>query len=337
MAALSLCLVIQAENGFLAQLWCSMARNPILLLPIIAFAIAYAVLRPSQGRTGPVVPESSVPNGISPAESGMLLHDCIGSREVAATLVDLSVKKLLSIADTTPEMGGPPDEHNLVFRLLRPEAEWPPLASHEKTLLRQAFRNNDWAAFSQLRTFVPEIVPAMQEQIKNSLWEKGLIRNDPNNPSTPRWKIIVYVASLMGLLDGLVAAQSGLGLHLYEYPGLALLMIAITMGIIVWAVQNPASLNEKGTQARAYLEGLREFIATVDADRLQRLRRYRFDELLPYAIVLGVEQKWAATFRQLAVQPFGLVGSEEADSLLGGSSLTTLSAYLQPAGSKLSR
>ena len=327
-----MCLAVQMENGFLAQLWSALGRNQILLLPIIAFAIASAVQRARQVRMGPVVSESAAPNGITPAESGMLSHDHIGSREVAATLVDLSRRKYLSIADPTPEMGGPVSEHDLAFRLLRPEAEWQHLDGHEKTLLRQTFRDKDWTALSQLRQRVPEIVPAMQEQISNSLWKKGMIRNDPNNPVTPRWKIVVYVASLMGMLDGLVAVQSGLGLHLAEYPGLAFLMIAITMGIVVWAVQDPSSLTKQGAATRTYLEGLRQFIAAVDADRLQRLERYRFDALLPYAIVFGVEQKWAGTFRQLAVQPLAWAGTEENDSLLRGGRLTMLSNYLQTVG-----
>jgi hypothetical protein len=191
--------------------------------------------------------------------------------EVAATLVDLSVKRFLSITDATPQSGGSPSGHDLVFRRLRPEAEWQELAPFEKTLMRQAFRDRDWTTFSQLRHLLPEVVPAMQEQIKISLWEKGMFRSDPNNTSTPRWKSFIYVASLMGMLDGLLAGKRGLGLPLYEYPGLAFLMVAITTGIIVWALQDPTNLNEKGARARAYLEGLRQFIAAVDADRLRRL------------------------------------------------------------------
>jgi hypothetical protein len=65
---------------------------------------------------------------------------------------------------------------------------------------------------------------------------------------------------------------------------------------------------------------------------------------LPYAMVFGIEQKWAEALRQLSVQPLNLVGndwagsnsggSEEVDSLLRGGRLTLLSAYLQPTGSK---
>jgi hypothetical protein len=121
-----------------------------------------------------------------------------------------------------------------------------------------------------------------------------------------------------------------MGLHLAEYPQLAFLMIAVTMGIIVWALQDPANSTNKGVRTETYLERLRRFIPAVDSDRLRRLDRYQFDAMLPYAILFGIEQKWSGAFRQLAVRPYEWAGDADTDSLLRGSRLTVLSAYLQP-------
>jgi hypothetical protein len=324
------------EDGFLAHLWSALGRNQVLLLPVIAFAMACVVRRARRPAAGSFATESAPPPGMTPAESGMLLHGHVGARELAATLVDLSVKKYLRISDATPEAGGSQAQHDLLFGRLRPEAEWQNLAPHEKTVLRQAFRDSDRTTFSQLQKRLPEIVPAMEEQIGFSLWEKGILRIDPGHPATPRWKIFVYVFGLMGLLNGMIAGKIGLGLQLYEYPGLGFPMIAVTMGIVVWALQDPANCTRKGVLTQTYLQGLRQFIAAVDADRLHRLERYRFDELLPYAIVFGIEQKWAGRFHQLAAQPLDLAGNEETDSLLRDGRLTILSAYLHPAGSSSS-
>jgi len=127
-----------------------------------------------------------------------------------------------------------------------------------------------------------------------------------------------------------VILGGAMGLHLAEYPQLAFLMIAVTMGIIVWALQDPANSTNKGVRTETYLEGLRQFIAAVDSDRLRRLDRYQFDAMLPYAILFGIEQKWSGAFRQLPVQPYEWAGDADTDSLLRGSRLTVLSAYLQP-------
>jgi hypothetical protein len=133
-----------------------------------------------------------------------------------------------------------------------------------------------------------------------------------------------------------VILGGAMGLHLAEYPQLAFLMIAVTMGIIVWALQDPANSTNKGVRTETYLEGLRQFIAAVDSDRLRRLDRYQaarslpVRRMLPYAILFGIEQKWSGAFRQLAVQPYEWAGDADTDSLLRGSRLTVLSAYLQP-------
>jgi Predicted membrane protein (DUF2207) len=328
--AVSAIYLLAAGDGFLSQAWSALGRNQILALPVFAFALGCVVRRARNQPPGSVVPQSVPPHDITPAESGMLLRGHVGSLEVAATLVDLSAKKYLSVVDATPERDGPPNVHDLAFRLLRPEAEWQKLARHEKTLLRQAFRENEWATLGELRRLLPEIVPAVEEEVKSSLWEKGMTRTDPSGGVMSRWKGFAYLASLMGMLYGVILGQLGLGLHLAEYPGLAFLMIAITMGIVVWALQDPVNSTNKGVQTQTYLEGLRLFIATVDADRLQRLDRYQFDAVLPYAILFGIEQKWAGAFRQLTVQPSEWFGDADADSLLRGSRLTMLSTYLQP-------
>jgi hypothetical protein len=40
----------------------------------------------------------------------------------------------------------------------------------------------------------------MEEEIKTSLWEKGMTRTDPTGGVTPRWKSFAYFASLIGML-----------------------------------------------------------------------------------------------------------------------------------------
>jgi len=62
------------------------------------------------------------------------------------------------------------------------------------------------------------------------------------------------------------------------------------------APRNGITPAESGLLLNGHI-GPRGVAATlVDADRLQRLERYRFDQLLPYAMVFGVEQKWFARF-----------------------------------------
>jgi len=56
----------------------------------------------------------------------------------------------------------------------------------------------------------------------------------------------------------------------------------------------PKSL--KGLRACAEVEGFREFIERVDADRLRRASPKQVERCLPYAMALGVEHNWAGQF-----------------------------------------
>jgi hypothetical protein len=111
------------------------------------------------------------------------------------------------------------------------------------------------------------IVAAMEFQIRSSLWEGKFLRVDPNNTIMPARKGVLYVFALMGLLDSLAVAKS-LGVAVGESPAQGILMIATAMGIIVWAVEDPTSCTRKVVEAQTYLAGLREFIVSMDADRL---------------------------------------------------------------------
>ena len=309
-----------STDSFLSLLWSGIGKNTVLLEPFVVAAIVLAIRRVNRARAASVMPEYVPPSSISPAEAGMLLHDCIGSRDVAATLIDLAERKYLRLLDREPGAAGPQQHHELVFELLKPEATWRELAAHERTLLAQMFRNASSATLPELKQSVPDVMLAMRDEVQASLFEKGMYREDPANPKDTR--IVLYLPAIMVCLGGAAIGS-------YEYTGLAMLMAAVSIAIAFWAIATTNFWTAKRKTIQAHLEGLRRFIDAVDADRLKRLDRYQFDALLPYAVVFGVEQKWALAFRQLGIERVDWMGDEETDSFLRGSRLTALSSYLE--------
>src|SRR5262249_59779078 len=62
----------------------------------------------------------------------------------------------------------------------------------------------------------------------------------------------------------------------------------------------------KGREAYEQIAGLREFIARVEADRLERLggrTAGTFEKILPFAVVLGVADRWARAFAGIYTAP----------------------------------
>jgi uncharacterized membrane protein len=83
---------------------------------------------------------------------------------------------------------------------------------------------------------------------------------------------------------------------------------------IMWIVgRRMPRRTRHGREAYERIAGLREFIRRVEADRLERLggrTAGNFEKILPYAVVLGVADRWAHAFAGIyATPPTWYVGS----------------------------
>src|SRR5438046_4113486 len=60
-----------------------------------------------------------------------------------------------------------------------------------------------------------------------------------------------------------------------------------------------------GTQALEGVLGFEEFLARVESDRIARVEKTpeMFEKFLPFAMALGVEQKWARAFEGICQKP----------------------------------
>src|SRR5262249_54083573 len=60
-----------------------------------------------------------------------------------------------------------------------------------------------------------------------------------------------------------------------------------------------------GAKALAGVLGFEDFLAHVEADRMDRINRTpeTFEKFLPFAMALGVEKKWVGAFQNIYSQP----------------------------------
>jgi uncharacterized membrane protein YgcG len=94
------------------------------------------------------------------------------------------------------------------------------------------------------------------------------------------------------------------------HTGFALLVVSLSMtGLLFYRlIKAPTKL---GRRALDYIEGFRRYLETAEGDRLNRMYPPErtpelFEKYLPYAMALGVEQKWAGHFEHV------LAGAERA-------------------------
>jgi uncharacterized membrane protein len=88
-----------------------------------------------------------------------------------------------------------------------------------------------------------------------------------------------------------------------QSPFLNLALGILLSGIIIYFIgHHMAKKTKKGVEMYKRILGFKEFLERVDEDRLKRMIEEdptKLERMLPYAIVLGVEDKWMDKIRDL--------------------------------------
>lgn len=88
-------------------------------------------------------------------------------------------------------------------------------------------------------------------------------------------------------------------------PTLLILWIAALFALIsvIYTVRYRKLLNTSGTELRRKLLGFILYLETAERYRMQNLTPETFEKYLPYAMVFGVEKKWARAFQGINIAP----------------------------------
>jgi uncharacterized membrane protein len=114
----------------------------------------------------------------------------------------------------------------------------------------------------------------------------------------------------LNLLGIITLAISGLGILLFSFmalenviPGLAVILASVISLIFTMRMKQRT---KKSSELLGKILGFKEFIRTAELDRIKRLVDETpdyFYNVLPYAYVFGLTDKWAKKFEEIAVEP----------------------------------
>ncbi|MFA0751854.1 MAG: hypothetical protein SLRJCFUN_002257 [Candidatus Fervidibacter sp.] len=252
-----------------------------------------------------LVPQYRPPDNLTPAEVGVLLDERADNIDIVATVIDLAVKGYLKIREvpTTKFLFLRGTDYEFVF--LQDDDG---LKDHEQIVLDGLRLGTGRAAqvirLSELRErFYPYLRNA-KAALYRSLTRDGYFAN---NPETVRsgYLALGIVVEALGVF---IAFWAGSMLAEVGWVGaLALAISAMLSGgfIMLFAPAMPRKTS-KGARALWHILGFREFIRRVERDRLERMLEedpMLFDRVLPYALVFGIADEWAAKFEGLLQKP----------------------------------
>ena len=228
---------------------------------------------------GVIVTRYVPPDGFSPASLRYVRQMYYDNKVMTAAVVNLAVKGYLRINDS----GG---EHSLTKTDPWPEA--PELAAGEKELYEALFRDGDTAILdNEYHELLGAARSAHKRSLKDDYREKYFQTNGYLNiPGI----LIVLSATAFSLLAGVSI--------------LVIATIVAMFGVMVFFAIIMKRPTLRGRELLDAIKGFEDYLDIAEKDELN-LRNppektpELFEKYLPYALALGVDQRWAERFAAL--------------------------------------
>jgi len=229
------------------------------------------------------------PEGLTPAEAGTLIDERANILDITSTVIDLAVRGYLEIEEISSTSFF--FFTNTDYKLIRTQMTNETLKSYEEKVLSGIFTGKETIMVSELRNKFYTELPGIKKALYKELVSK---RYFPTNPENVR-RIYKWIGIGAMILGFFLLAIFPLGFSI-GFSGLIILIFSRYM----------PRKTKKGSLKNEELLGFREFIDRAEKDRIQKLAKEDptlFDRILPYALVFGLEDKWAGAFKDMYHEP----------------------------------
>ncbi len=264
----------------------------------------------SAGRDDPervtIVPEYEPPDGLRPAQVGLIVDERADTLDVTATIVDLAVRGYLTITEIPKE--GLLGKRDWLLTRVRQADD---VLGYERTIFDGLFDTEEVRLSALKKRFYVTLSRAQSELYGDAVERKWF----PLDPSRVR---VTYAVAGVGLVvvAGIVAAAFG-----YLAGGGLMGIGALVPAVAVVATSGamPRKTRDGAELARRAL-GFKRYMDVAETDRQRFAEKEQiFAEYLPFAIVFGCVDRWARAFE-------GIDLKQATSGWYHGSSLASFSA-----------
>lgn len=268
----------------LTQLKWILKDNPLLLLPLIVFLIMYLLWffrGRDLGAKRAIIPQYETPNDLLPAEIGALIDERVNLADISSTIIDLAVRGYIKIKES-----GNKDWELIKLKDFNGLKVW------EGDFIEEVFNKNQSVKISELENKFYQHLPKLKKSLYQLLVEKDYF------PVSPQKTRLVYSLAAIALIF--------LGLIVMPFfgGGLNIAFLAISGIIIIWLGQYMPRKTKTGTKIYQDILGYKMYLSVAEKARIKfsnapEKKPEVFEKHLPYAMVLGVEKKWASLFKNI--------------------------------------
>ncbi|HGJ67455.1 TPA: DUF2207 domain-containing protein [bacterium] len=260
------------------------------LIPIISFLFLFGRWQnrvKEQIVRNVIIPQHEPPEGLTPAEMGIIVTERLNVRYISATIIDLAYKGYLKIIDN----GITSD--NYTFEKQKDIIEDNRLKRHEKLILNGIFGIYDKVDLYDLKEkFYTNIAGIRKSLFEQTTWD-GYFTKNPEKVRA-KYMVIGTIAIIITIILGV--------LHVIPITGIFGIIVTAIMILIFGNVMPHKT--QKGSEIKWHSLGFKEYLMTSDKFHHEsNIDPKTFDKYLPYAIVFGVSLAWANRFAHIYTAP----------------------------------
>lgn len=267
-----------------------------MLLPIAVFFSMFSIWKRWGKDDKPTIQtEFYPPAGVSPSVCGYIIDDRLNRRDLTALVPYWGAHGYLQVKETeTDSLWGLIKNTDYIFIKLKDlpeEAE-----TFEKLMFYGIFYSGDQVTLSGLK----DVLYKSMDSAINELQTKVTREQYYVKGSVANVVISIFIGIACLVYGGGIIIGKWEG---YLLTGIAWVLSGIIIGLFGWFMRKKT---EKGTELLQKLLGFKEFLKSVEKDRLREFLKQDknyFDKILPFAIVFGIADTWQDKLEGLDIPP----------------------------------
>ena len=249
---------------------------------------------------GIIIPQYDVPNNLTPIEVAGILYQTVRTKDISAEIIHLAVQGYIKIQQIdVKDVFGHKKDYTLIL-LKNPEQS---LASIDRLVLTSLFGEQlvvgTKLVMSELNSsFYKKVVNIKKAGIDELIKKKYYTYF----PEVKIWGILVVIIAVL-----ILVILSAVTMNLTTVIVCVLSSIISIVVFSIFTIHMPAK-SGLGVATKEYVLGLKDYLEIAEKDRLNfhnapEKKPEVFERLLPFAMVMGVEKKWAKEFETMYTTP----------------------------------